>query len=157
MREKKIGRLKLLLMQILKYFTEISNTFLTASVYFQNNFFKLIQNILLVKVEQNYELFCQKKTFNVSECAPSNKLKLFFGKMFHYFATSMENLLFTNSIFEKNIALMWSQKGKFYIKALKSLYAFFILQNFFSVLNGVPSGTLKVFFGKIYFFSFNFH
>ena len=51
--EKKRGRMKLLLMQILIYFTEINNIFLTKSVYFRNKNLELIQNTLFMDVEKN--------------------------------------------------------------------------------------------------------
>ena len=47
-------------MQILKYFTEINNIFLTKSVYCLNKNLELIQNKLFMDVEKKRNYFAKK-------------------------------------------------------------------------------------------------
>ena len=72
--------MKLLLMQILSYFTEINHIFDNISVLSKIKF-ELIQNTLFIDVEKIISYFAQKKTFSVSEGALLNTLQLLFCKI----------------------------------------------------------------------------
>ena len=72
--------MKLLLMQILSYFTEINHIFDNISVLSKIKF-ELIQNTLFIDVEKIISYFAQQKTFSVSEGALLNTLQLLFCKI----------------------------------------------------------------------------
>ena len=121
---------------------------MTTSVYYWNRNLELIQKTLFIDVQKNNKLCWQKKTFSVSDGALLNKLKLLSANVLIIFLKiSMKNLFSINSRFKPKNALMLSQKGIFYCRALKNPHAFFILQGkSFCVFNRVPSDTLKNFF-----------
>ena len=64
---RKQGHMKIWLMQILKYFTEINNL-------------ELIQNTLFMDVEKNIKLVCQQN-FQCLWMCPIEPTKTFFSKM----------------------------------------------------------------------------
>ena len=78
--QKKRGRTKLLLMQILKYFTEIKYIFWQHQCIVEiklMNWYKTHFSWMLKKKK----IILPKNTFSVSEGAPLKTLKFFFGKM----------------------------------------------------------------------------
>ena len=62
------------------------------------------------------------------------------------------------NFFYANNAMLFLQKCKYYCKSPKNPHAFFIFpKKSFIVFNRAPSHTLKVFFGKIFYYFFNVH
>ena len=76
--QKKRGHMKLLLMQILKYFTEWIILFWKHKCIVEIYFTNWYKTHFLCMLKNYNKLFCKKKTFFVGEGALLNTLKLFF-------------------------------------------------------------------------------
>ena len=75
MNAKNWGHMKLLVIQILEYFKEINNIFVTIKVYFEIQILNWYKTHFSWKLEKNNYYLAGKKTFSVSEGPLLNTLK----------------------------------------------------------------------------------
>ena len=98
----------------------------------------------------------EKKTFSVSEGVKLNTLKLFLQNvLLFFFATSMKNFFFNQfNIFMRTMHWSCYKNVIFTVKHQKISLQFLFSWIFFCVFSRSSSRTLKVFFGKIFYYFF---